>query len=296
MNYSYNKITLDLKSTASQVTIPSMLYDTARQLQISFTDGGVEYPLPNTVHAVLVGKKPDGNVICNDCTVESDGSVRYDFTEQTTSSCGVVECEIRIYDKDEKLITSPRFTIVVNARVATNDDMPISTSEKLALDQIILDEMSRNQSETERQQAESLRIQAEAERVNAEQARQTLVEESLISASEATAAAQSATEDALQINSKLLEMIVDGGYVPTIADNGNWVVCGIDTGKPSRGNDGENGLNGQDGKDGKDGLDGKDANIPEVSSADNGKVLQVVDGAWCAASILIYGGETEAIV
>ena len=40
----------------------------------------------------------------------------------------------------------------------------------------------------------------------------------------------------------------------------------------------------------------KDARIPSVSSSDNGKVMQVVGGAWSAASVVIptyYTGTSD---
>ena len=48
------------------------------------------------------------------------------------------------------------------------------------------------------------------------------------------------------------------GITPTIGQNGNWYLGDIDTGKPSRGEQGPSGTNGKDGKDGTNGIDGKD--------------------------------------
>ena len=42
----------------------------------------------------------------------------------------------------------------------------------------------------------------------------------------------------------------DEPIIPTIGENGNWYVNGVDTGKPSRGADGQNGADGADGADG----------------------------------------------
>lgn len=35
--------------------------------------------------------------------------------------------------------------------------------------------------------------------------------------------------------------------------------------------------------------------LPSVTAADNGKVLQVVNGAWAAASLAAYRGEYEVV-
>ena len=52
----------------------------------------------------------------------------------------------------------------------------------------------------------------------------------------------------------------DGGEAatPTIGENGNWYINGVDTQKPSRGERGENGADGAPGKDGAPGVAGKD--------------------------------------
>lgn len=49
------------------------------------------------------------------------------------------------------------------------------------------------------------------------------------------------------------------GKTPEIGDNGNWVVGGVDTGKPSQGQDGQPGKDGLDGKPGEQGPPGQDA-------------------------------------
>lgn len=46
--------------------------------------------------------------------------------------------------------------------------------------------------------------------------------------------------------------------IPSIGENENWFINGIDTGKPSRGEKGKDGINGIDGKDGINGKDGVD--------------------------------------
>ena len=53
----------------------------------------------------------------------------------------------------------------------------------------------------------------------------------------------------------------DDGLIPSIGDNGNWFIGGIDTGVPATGPEGPAGpagTSGKDGKDGKDGTNGKD--------------------------------------
>ena len=84
------------------------------------------------------------------------------------------------------------------------------------------------------------------------------------------------------------------GITPTIGDNGNWYLGSTDTGKPSRGETGPQGAPGiyygttqptgdthpvwidPDGGPDDGGL------LPDVTAADNGKVLRVVNSAWAA--------------
>jgi hypothetical protein len=157
MNTSNYRFSLDVQSDISQVSLPVRLYDTGRRLYISLTDGGTPYVIEKGCRAVFYAKKADGNSLMNDCIIERDAVVRYDLTEQTTSCPGIVDCEIRLYGANDKLITSPRFIMVVNDRVVHDDDFPLSESEKSILDNVILNE-------TERVNAEAARVAAEKER------------------------------------------------------------------------------------------------------------------------------------
>ena len=91
--------------------------------------------------------------------------------------------------------------------------------------------------------------------------------------------------------------VASGGVTPHIGDNGNWYLGQTDTGKPSRGEKGADGAPGiyygttqptgdthpvwiDPGGDHDDG-----GLLPEVTAADNGKFLRVVNGVWAAAAI-----------
>lgn len=100
---------------------------------------------------------------------------------------------------------------------------------------------------------------------------------------------------------------LDGGEAatPEIGANGNWYIGGVDTGKPSRGEQGPQGEQGERGPQGLRGLQGLKGDtgdtgpqgpqgpkgdpgegLPEVSTADNGKFAQVVNGQWAAVALL----------
>ena len=164
MNYSDYRFSLDIISTLqAQVSIPATLGDSARRLYIDFTEGRNPYNIADGCRAVFAAKKPDGTVIVNDCIIEKNKTIVYEFSTNTASAEGVVDCEIRLYGTNGKLITSPQFIIVVDKRVMRDTEIPFSESEKTTLDNIIL--------------AENQRISAEAERIINEANRQATYQE-----------------------------------------------------------------------------------------------------------------------
>ena len=110
--------------------------DTARKLIISLYADGKPYRPAEGCTAVLTAKKPDGNILYNACTI-SDGKIAYTFTPQTTSAAGDAECEVRVYDPDEQLITSPRFLLRVDPTVYNDGDAVDSAREVSALTALV---------------------------------------------------------------------------------------------------------------------------------------------------------------
>lgn len=158
MNTSNYRFSLDVQSNVSQASLPVRLLDTGRRLYIGLTDGGTPYIIEDGCRAVFFARKADGHTIMNDCIIDRSTVIRYDLTEQTTSCAGVVDCEIRLYGIDDNLITSPRFIMVVSDRVVHSDDIPISESEKDALDGILASEAKRVGAELARESAERDRV------------------------------------------------------------------------------------------------------------------------------------------
>lgn len=202
MNYSNYRFTLDTQSNISQVSLPVRLLDTSRRLYISLTDGGSPYIIEDGCRAVFYARKADGNPIMNDCIIEKNTQIRYDLTQQTTACAGVVDCEVRLYGTDGKLITSPRFIMVVDERVVYDEDFPLSDAEQTVLDNIIL-------SETARANAEELRVAAEELRVSAESERSKIHDEMLDS-----------IENAKEISDALEQKIAEGDYKGDTGDSG----------------------------------------------------------------------------
>lgn len=132
MNKSYYNITLDIKSIQSQITLPVKQGDTSRGVKISLVDGGKPYTISENCFATFKGEKSDGTEVGNNCIIKNNRIV-YDITEQTVTSPGIVACEVSLYDTDKGLITSPRFTLIVDSR-AVGSDKYKSSSEYTSLE------------------------------------------------------------------------------------------------------------------------------------------------------------------
>lgn len=139
MKDSHYRISLDIHSTQSQVSLPVKQGDTSRKVFISLCEGGKPYQIEKDCFAVFSAKKPDNEEILDDCII-ADNVIEYTFTEQTTAASGMLDCEILLYGVDRGLITSPHFTIIVDARVV-GDTKVKSSTEYSALDKLCKDTM-----------------------------------------------------------------------------------------------------------------------------------------------------------
>lgn len=136
MKDSHYRISLDIHSTQSQVSLPVKQGDTSRKVFISLCEGGKPYQIEEDCIAVFSATKPGGEIIENHCDI-ADNVIEYDITRNTSASSGIVDCEIRLYGGDGRLITSPSFTVVVYSRAARADKIE-STDEYTALDNLYL--------------------------------------------------------------------------------------------------------------------------------------------------------------
>lgn len=136
MNDSIKRISLDIHSASSNETVNAKRADTGRKICISLVDGGIPYIISEDCYAVFTAKKPDGNIVFNECTIENN-TIIYVVTEQTVAVEGRVNCEIKLYGADAKLITSPKFTILAYDTVYNEGDEIESTDEFSALTALI---------------------------------------------------------------------------------------------------------------------------------------------------------------
>ena len=138
MIYSYYKISLDIHDHGSNVSLKAKKGDTGRLLEITLMDGRKPYVITKDCYAVLAAKKADGNVLFNRCSITGN-TISYEFTPQTTSAVGKADCEIKLYGADDKLLTSARFTLLVEDTVYNEGDEIESEKEVSALTALISD-------------------------------------------------------------------------------------------------------------------------------------------------------------
>jgi hypothetical protein len=135
MNYSVYNFNLDLAAIGSQAYLTMKQGDTGRSLFITLSNKGEPYEIADGCIAVFSAKKPDGNIVFNNCTIENN-VIHYKVTAQTTTAVGELDCEIRLYSGDS-LITSPRFTALVNPAVYPDNEIIESVTEVTTLTGLI---------------------------------------------------------------------------------------------------------------------------------------------------------------
>mgnify|MGYP003293727804 CR=1 FL=1 len=234
MNASSFRFILDMHSIQSQISIPVLLGDTSKRLYIGLSDGQAPYVIENGCIATFAAKKPDGTNIFNSCMIENNKTIVYEFTPNTTNVAGIVNCEIRLYGAGGEELTSPRFILVVDERVLSDEDIELSDNEYTALTNIFVaeqqrvvaeearvemennrteGEIRRNLNEEARRTAESNRGNAEDERKAAEEARKTAEDARVLAENERKAALEKAVEDAVASASEGATKAIEDGLV-----------------------------------------------------------------------------------
>lgn len=129
MNPSYYRLSLDVHDATSQLSFPIKKGDTSRRLLISLVDNGVPYIISEDCYAIFMAKKPDGNLISNDCTIQNN-MIIYDITGQTSAMEGRLDCEITLFGLNAGQITSPRFSMIVYETTGSEAESEITSSSE----------------------------------------------------------------------------------------------------------------------------------------------------------------------
>ena len=196
MNDSIFRISLDIHEHGSQAVLKAKNTDTGRKLCVSLREGGTPYIIADDCYAAFKATKPDGTILFNDCTIE-DNEIVYEFTEQTCAAIGRSRCEIALYGPDDKLITSPRFALLVDGTIYP-DGRVESTDEFSALTKMVSDGLEVIEGATEATgKANEATEDAKVATQNAENAAGTANQ----AAAAATQAAQSANTATANANS-----------------------------------------------------------------------------------------------
>lgn len=123
MNATTFKFTLDIHDIYSQFRIRVKKGDTSGRLIISLMENGKPYHITENCYAVLAGvKEKGGGILHNKCTIENNAII-YHFTKETTSTAGVIPCDILLYDQNDRVLVSPSFTIEVYDSVYSEDEV-----------------------------------------------------------------------------------------------------------------------------------------------------------------------------
>lgn len=101
--------------------------DGTRFLKIQLTDNGVQIQPESGSTARFRGIKPDRHSFDNVSTINSDGTITVELTEQVLAVAGFVKCDVAIV-KDEKTLASVNFAIEVQ-EIPMNGNMVISSNE-----------------------------------------------------------------------------------------------------------------------------------------------------------------------
>lgn len=160
MNYSVYRFTLDIHKTKSQVSIPVLLGDTNVKFYISLNDGGTPYKITEGCTVMFAGRKPSGAFFYHKCEIE-ENRIIYTFNKNTTNELGLINCDLRIFGQSEGSLTVPRFFIMVEEKVLSDEEIEeyIENNPDLSgLKDIYTSEIDRINAELGREAAETARV------------------------------------------------------------------------------------------------------------------------------------------
>lgn len=132
------KITLDLLDKTSTIKVYAKRLDNlARHLTVTIVKGSESFTVPTDANIRFQGTKPDNTSFCNNCKLNSDGTIDVELTAQILAVSGVAKCEIEIENKDG-LITASTFNLNIVDK-ALSPDVIKSTDEYRSIYSMLLE-------------------------------------------------------------------------------------------------------------------------------------------------------------
>ena len=136
MNIRTHRIILDLDAASGGSAVTLRQGENAHRFEICFNRSAQPYHISGDCRAVLAAEKSDGTQLLNSCSIEND-TVIYDLTAQTTACPGRLDCEVRLYGAENRLLIAPRFSVYVESS-AIDENAVESSDEFTALNELIL--------------------------------------------------------------------------------------------------------------------------------------------------------------
>ena len=136
------RMTLDMSRVDLQRSETVTLLDTNRRWEVTLTNGGIPFRLPNNWTASLVGVKPDENGLMLSCSVV-DGRIIFDFAgnEQLTTCAGAFPLVFDVWNEYGELVASPKIWLHVLPDVRPHEDL-VSTDQYTTIGDLIAKEQA----------------------------------------------------------------------------------------------------------------------------------------------------------
>lgn len=136
------RMTLDLSRVDLQRSETVHLLDTNRRWEVTLTNGGIPFRLPNNWTVSLVGVKPDEEGMMLFSSVV-DGRIIFDFAEneQLTTCEGAFPVQFDVWDEYGELVASPKIWLHVLPDVRPHEDL-VSTGQYTTIGDLIAKEQA----------------------------------------------------------------------------------------------------------------------------------------------------------
>lgn len=130
------EITVDLAGEMLFEYITAVQGDTARVVKITILSDSRPYSPPEGARAVIRCRKPDGNPVFNDATINEDGTITAPLTAQMLAAAGNCRCEVTLYGVDEEVLTTVSFIVKVTPKAVSDNEVE-STAEFTAIEKAL---------------------------------------------------------------------------------------------------------------------------------------------------------------